>query len=380
MIKIVYVIVDHAYKRVFESFKPRKDCQQFILCKRPVITTNIVPEDYSDFGIKDIFYFDSEKELQKHISSINPDAYVRPEFSTIHSKIILPKKCKKVFVSHGVVAKKMIDVMNEQGLQEKFANDWKDNDLYCGATNDFLLWIKSLGFKNSNILLDALPQIDLVQNKEYFNSYRSKVLKRINKENAEKVLLFFGNRCGEREDYQPYNIDLFDALVELNKICEKNNWVLMVKQKNSIEKTMKFLKNNKYLVSRGYIDRYNKIINNRNIFFITTNSHPYRYFFADSIICSGWGSTIEVDSAAANRPCVVYRPIRKFNTDEDPLKSVKYEAVIKCEDVSTMERDIRLSFDNKILALNQDKYLKEIGISTDGNMHKRITDAILKLF
>ena len=49
--RIVYVIPDIGYKRVFESFKDDSRAEQMLICKRPSITTGLVPEDYSDCGI-----------------------------------------------------------------------------------------------------------------------------------------------------------------------------------------------------------------------------------------------------------------------------------------------------------------------------------------
>ena len=56
MKRVIYAITSLSHKRVFESFEPRKDMEQMIVGPMPKITNKkmIVPEDYSDFKIKNM--------------------------------------------------------------------------------------------------------------------------------------------------------------------------------------------------------------------------------------------------------------------------------------------------------------------------------------
>jgi hypothetical protein len=128
MKKILYVITSLSHKRVFESFVERNDAQQMVMGPHPIITCGgIVPEDYSDFGIKNIKYYSNTLELQKEINIFKPDVYVQASLP-IANKLVLPKQCKKVYVSHGMVGKHVKGIIKKAGFDTSV---WKGCDLYC---------------------------------------------------------------------------------------------------------------------------------------------------------------------------------------------------------------------------------------------------------
>ena len=377
--KIVYCIIDHAYKRVFESFKEHNGIEQFLICKKPSITTNIVPESYNECGIKRKLFINNEIGIQKYVNSIKPDVYVQPEVSPIHNKIKFPKNCKRVYVSHGIVIPRMTETAISLNLMEQFKKDWGGLDLYCGVTDYFKHWISSLGIPEDKILLNAFPQLDLLYDSTYYSEYRNRVVKSTKNVSAEKVILFFGSRFGSRKDYLPYNKDYFDTLFELEKIAKKYNWVVLVKPKHGFEKMMRFLKAREDSWggwTKEYATKYSKIRSSKYLHFITTNTHPYHYFFADVIVSTGV-STVEVDSSAAEKPLVTYRPSSRDPKYPDPMRSIEFDAVFNTEDIRDLESKIFLALKDADFSNRQRKYLKSIGITHDGLMYKRIIDRMV---
>jgi len=377
--KIAYIMLDHAYKRVFQSFVDDKRAEQIFVAKPPVITNKIIPEDYNDCGISKKIFISNYGDIQTCINKMNPDVYVQSDLSDIHKSIKLPPMCKRVFIHHGLdSSKRMLDIAVKYNLLSGLKNSWGGFDMYCGASNNFTPWLNGLGIKDNNkIILDALPQLDLVYNKDY-NVYRGPFLAFKKLPNVEKIILFFGQRCGGGE-YVTYNKGNFDILFELERLAIQNNWLILAKPRNGFKKTMNFLTNNeaKYSWIKKYKELYSKIQQSSRIHFISTNTHPYYYYFADVIVSVGL-SSVEIEAAAARKPLVVYKP----DGDDlcpDGMRSVEFGVAYQSKQPSDIENAIFLAInDNKLLA-KQEEYIKQIGITHDGKMHERALNAILRL-
>lgn len=90
MKKILYVITSLAHKRAFESFVERSDAIQMIAGPHPVITgKGMVPEDYSDFKIKNIKYFNNNAELQRIVDKFKPNIFA-PAYTSGELQDLLP--------------------------------------------------------------------------------------------------------------------------------------------------------------------------------------------------------------------------------------------------------------------------------------------------
>lgn len=158
--KILYSLTSLSHKRVVQSFVHRVGIEQIIVGPKTIIFDNIVPEDYSEFGIKNVIEYSNTKEIQAAVNTFVPDVYVQADLSPMQKNIVLPSKCKRVYVSHGLVPNYAKDIKKHIGVSN---GSWNSCDLYCGGTKIFENWIKSVVEKTENkILLNALPQLDIL--------------------------------------------------------------------------------------------------------------------------------------------------------------------------------------------------------------------------
>jgi hypothetical protein len=368
MKKIIYTITSLSHKRVFESFDVRSDVKQMIVGPVPKITNGIIPEDYRDFKIKNIRLYKNKKEIQNIVNKFKPNIYVEASLPVARG-IKLPIDCRKVYVSHGMVGNHVKDIIKKAGFNTSV---WKGCDLYCGATKIFENWVKHVAkVDESKILLNALPQLDILHDPDYYDSYRRKVLATTKNPNAKKVLLFVGFCCKDRIDFNSHNEDYFRAVIELEKIARKNNWLVMVKPRQTFNNMMKFLYNHSW--GRKYIEKYKKIQQSKYLHFITTTGHIYRYFFSDLIVLNGT-STVEIETCAINKPLFII----KTQCKDDPYDTIKTGCATHVSDLNKLE----YYFTNykKFHCPNKQKYhILNAGILFDGKMHKRIQDKLVTL-
>ena len=71
--KIVYLTNSLAQTRVLESFQETKGLEQVVLAPKTQISSGIIPEDYRDFGIKNIITYANVSEARTRIQKIAPD-------------------------------------------------------------------------------------------------------------------------------------------------------------------------------------------------------------------------------------------------------------------------------------------------------------------
>ncbi len=375
MKKIIYAITSLSHKRVFETFEPRDDAEQMILGPMPKITnTNmIVPEDYSDFRIKNIKLYWNKKEMQEAINKFQPEVYVEASLPIAHG-IVLPKNCKKVYVSHGMVGNHVKGIIKKAGFDTSV---WKGCDLYCGATKVFEEWVKHVAkVGNDKILLNALPQLDILHDPNYYNSYRQKVLSRTKHPKAKRVLLFVGFCCKDRFDFNTHNEDYFSTVIALERFARRHDWLVMVKPRQTFQAMTKFLQSHKW--GGKYIKEYSDIQQSKHLHFITTTGHIYRYFFADAIVLNGT-STVEVEACAIKKPLFIVRTCIKDRTD--PYDMIKEGAAMSIPDLCELEHDLTQHFDYGKFHWpdRQVQRISDMGIKFDGQMHVRAQDRIISM-
>lgn len=373
MKRILYVITSLSHKRCFESFQERDDCVQMVVGPKPSITQDIVPEDYSDFKIKDIRYYNGQKGLQKIVTNFNPNVYVQASLPCAHN-ITLPKGCKKVYVSHGMIGNHVVSIIKSAGFNTSV---WGGCDLYCGASEVFRQWIKRVTkFGDERIMLNAIPQFDIIHNPEYYNKYRGRLLNQSKKPSAKKIILFAGFCCRDRVDFNNHNADYFKTAIELERLARKNNWLIMIKPRQTFKVMMQFLKSHAW--GRQFIKPYTDIQNSNHVHFITTTGHIYRYFFADAFVINGT-STIEVEACAIKKPLFVIRTSPKNNSD--PFNIVLNNAGKFIDNISDIGPSLKSHFSNGAhhFPNNQEKIIRDFGILFDGKMHQRVQDKLLTL-
>lgn len=354
---------------MFEKFEERDDVEQIIVGPTPSITGGgIVPEDYSDFGIKNIKFYSSSNDIQCLVNSFSPNVYVQASIP-VAKDIKLPKGCKKVYVSHGMVGSHV------KGIAKKLGNmsSWKGCDLYCGATEVFADWIKHVaGVADDKILLNALPQLDILYDKQYYESYRDKVLSRMRIKNPSKIILFAGFCCRDRVDFDCHNEDYFKTVIELDRLARKNNWLVMVKPRQTHSVMMKFLKS--HVWGNRYIQPYTDAYKSEHLHFITTTGHIYRYFFADCMVINGT-STIEVEACAIQKPLFI---VRTGCDRTDPYDMVGSGTAVGIVDMEDLQEFLE-NFEEGLYHYpeKQKQWFINHKLTLDGKMHKRIQSQLV---
>lgn len=375
MKKILYVLTSPSHKRVFEPFVERKDAIQAIAGPHPIISSknNIVPEDYSDFSIKKIFTFDSskrDKSIQKIVAKFKPDVYVQSSF--VMPNIKFPDGCKKVAVSHGLTGNHVVDLIKTTDYNTK---GLKGPDMYIGAPNSFRDFVELVAGKKKEIIAGIIPQLDIIHNPNYYNSYRQRVLSQTKNPNPDKVILFIGFCCKDRKDFCYHNEDYFKSVIELERIARKNNWLVMVKPRHTLSKMISFLSTHSW--GSQYIKKYTAIQSSKFLHFITTTGHIYRYFFADAFVMNGT-STAEIETCAIQKPLFIVRTRSEDKTD--PFNTITAGAAEHIKDISDLENCLSLNFNNGSYHYleAQLNHLKTLGIIFDGKNSERVQNILLK--
>lgn len=375
MKKVMYVITSLSHKRVFESFVPRDDMEQMILGPEQKITgiiSGVVPEDYSDFKIKKRYTYKHSKEIQVYVDKYKPDIFVQASLPCAKG-IKLPAGCKKVYVSHGMVGNHVKGIIKKAGFDTSV---WKGCDLYCGVSSVFADWVKHVAkVGDDKILLNALPQLDIIHDPNYYNLYRQKVLTKTKHPNAKKVLLYVGFEGKDRCDFVHHNEDYFRTAIELEKIARDNDWLVMIKPRHTFKSMMNFLRTHSW--GKKYIKSYPAIQDSKYLHFITTTGHIFRYFFADVIVINGT-STVEVEACAINKPLVVVRTQIKKIEDFDPYSTVSERACVYITELSSLLYGIKIAIVDSC-PNSQNRLIDNMGIKFDGKMHKRIQDRLARM-
>lgn len=376
MKKVLYVITSPAHKRVFESFVERLDLEQLIIGPAPS-ESRFVPEDYSDFKLKNIRYYKSKnysKEINEIVSKFKPDIYVQADMINAHKEV--SGKFKRVYVSHGMVGNHVKGIIKQAGFE---LSAWKGFDLYCGATKVFADWVKHVAkVDDSKILLNALPQLDILYNQEYYNSYKQKILQKTKFPNPKRVVLFAGFCCRDRYDFINHNEDYFRTAITLGKLAEQENWLVMIKPRQVHSEMIKFLKSHGW--GKKYINEYQALQENKYVHFITAaDAHIYRYYFADAFVVNGC-STVEIEACAIQKPLFVVRThLPTLKEGYDPYNTVKSGAAMGISDLAELEHCLRSYFyESKYHWPEKQKQLLE-DIDFDGKHHERIQNRLVEL-
>jgi hypothetical protein len=369
MKKVVYFANSLAHKRVLESFKEVDYLDQTMVVPRPQITSGLVPENYKDFGVKKVITFNDHADANRIIKKINPDILAQTGVKKI---ISVPDKTKKVYIGHGMVGNHVTS-LSKRGKSRA----WKGFDLYCGQTKVFEEWVEHATGEKQNVLLNACPQLDLLADKKYILEYKNKVIKHSRNKNPNKVILFCGFCCKQREDFMLHNEDYFSTALELDRISKKHNYLTLIKPKQSFRDMFRFLQDNAAWGIK-YMSDYDALAaeNSQHSHFINTTSHIYRYFFADMFVCNGC-STVELEACVVNKPLVLVRT--KSGKNYDPFNTVSVGAGVQVSNIKDLESAVvdGLSGNNHVAP--QKELLKKFGIVADGKAHERIQRAMVNL-
>ena len=364
--KVLYFIHSMCKSRVMKTFKEDADLNQVVVGPKPRTYEGII-EGYDDFGIKDIRQYDNLKEAQKIINKVDPDVVVQTDMT---AGISFPKKSKRVFVMHGTIGNHTKEALshNFKGVSKT----WSGFDLYCGSSNDFKDWINYVAGKGNEILLNALPQFDLFHLKNYKTADKDMFMKRTKSPKAKKVILYCGFCCKNRIDYNDHNEDYFKTVLELQKISEKNNYLSLIKPRQTYKQIMKFIDQEKYF--EKYRSSYIKAQNSNHLYFVHPDSSLYNYFFADIVVVNGC-STVEIETCLAHKPLVVVRTAVKPE-QYDPFDTVKSGVAFYVPNINDLETMLTSGLNSKDYKTKQDNFIKSMGILADGLAAERIQNRI----
>lgn len=364
--KVLYYIHSMCRSRVIRLFKEDPDLEQIIVGPKPT-SYNGIPEDYVNFGIKNIKTYDSLKQAQSIINYLNPDVIVQTDMV---DGISFPKSAKRVFIMHGAIGNHTRDLFPANMFKK-----WKGFDLYCGATEEFRSWVGYLTGNSDKVLLNALPQFDLFHTNNYKTLDKKEFLEKTKNPSAKKIILYCGFCCKNRVDYNSHNEDYFNIVLKLQKISEKNNWLALIKPRQEYKQIKKFISQNSLF--KQYEQAYAEAQNSRYLHFIHPDSSVYNYFFTDLVISNGY-STIEIEASLAHKPLIIVRTKDKPE-QYDPFRTLEFGAGKYVSNMEKLETSIIDIIDSDAHISKQDNLIRARGIFIDGLACKRIQEKIKKI-
>jgi hypothetical protein len=111
---------------------------------------------------------------------------------------------------------------------------------------------------------------------------------------------------------------------------------------------------------------------------LNPDSCVYDYFNSDIVIIDGW-STAEVEACLAKLPTIVMDKSADAIMKADYMDTVKNEAVLLSHNIKDVENHIfwlEVQKNKDELCEKQEKYIQNLGIIFDGNIHNRILSLI----
>jgi len=365
--KVVYHLASLGRRRVFESTKQDNRFEQIVLGPKITMPNGVVAEDYSYFNLKNIKTYNNAKQAQQIVNQIKPDIFVQDDTP---KNIVLPEKCVRAFAGHGMIGTNVIPMHKYGG-----AKSWRGFDVYFGATERFREWIwHACGDNSKLVYMDCLPQTDLLHDKNYYESYRSKILKTTKNPGAKKAIIFFGFCCKDRADFQDHLEDYYKTAIWLEKTARKNNYIVFLRPRVSFKRTVEFLKTRPW--GSKYLNSYLKLAKSKYVHNVVTTNHIYRYYFSDVFVVNGC-STAELEACMINKPLIVVRSVDRKGYD--PFETVSHKASILAKNYSDLANGVAACVAGHPTIDEQNELIKSRGIVFDGKASDRISDILYGL-
>lgn len=364
--KFIYMLSSISHQRVFESFNNNND--NLVVGPKPDSPEN----HYGRMKMRNICCYQNPGEVQKIINKFGPDYFIQADFSNLTRGIKLPSKCKRIYVSHGMVGRHVKDMVRK----DKWNMDlWRGCDLYCGATGVFKDWIDYVS-PGSNVLINAIPQLDTVFGLRGLDTKRSVGC------DGKTTIFFGGFCCRDRIDFNDHNEDYFKTCIELERIASRNGWLILIKPRQVYKKMYEFLTTHKSHWggwTKQYIEPYAKIQSSPFVKFIGTSCGLSTYYAASDVMVINGCSTIEVESYALGKQLVIVNT-KKDAIGEFAFTDEKDDTCFRVKNMSDLECNINQALLNPRDKLsNQALFLSKVGITVDGKMHKRVIDRVCGL-
>lgn len=370
--------------RCFASIPPIDNCRQVIIGPPPSYSNNMM-YGYENCKIKDIVMCNTRLWLNKLIGMLEPSVYVTTTYGKLWGKggLPIPEKSGRVFIHHGLSNSASIKIFKQHRASPINVRAF---DLLCGQGEGFknLLTHEHIGIDENKIVLNALPQLDLLFNQN-FDEHKDKILTGITNVNNRKVILYAGYGAHDGPDYEGHNKEYFDTLFEIQRIAKKYNFIVLFKSRRLIQNVIGYFKKKKHILgpdtTEEYLSRFEDVINDDNVILFNKQFPIHYLFFADVVILNGY-STIEVEASLAKRPLINVNLV-KDSMINGTFGSAQSGAAVDVIDISDLEQAIINTTENesfiKTITEKQKMYTKNLGINFDGNAGQRVADAIAKL-
>ena len=185
-------------------------------------------------------------------------------------------------------------------------------------------------------------------------------------------IIFFGFAAKQRVDFVKHNEDYFRTAVALGKI---KGFDIYIKPRQEKKKLMAYFHTHNLPELR---QQYEKTYNLSHIHYIPPmNTHVLNYYSADIFVINGC-STVEIEATALQKPLFVVRTQQNSQHGYDPYDTVKSGAAIEITNLNKLE-EIISNVDKYYQPEKQKALLNKMGITFDGQHHRRIQERILKL-
>lgn len=363
--KIMYCLPTIAMKRVFLAFKEDDRVEQVLLVGKGISA--------GDIPIRCISYTDTGS-MRKIIAREKPDIFIQCD-SSLDLGVLDKMRIKKGFICHGILPHSPNNISKAKTGLMRY-------DLLCGGSRLLTDLVNTYAPNNNmRVAINTLTQFDTlynILNKE--SKIRNSILSSSRNPSATKIITLFSHRCKHRVSLIPHNYGYYKSAIELAKIAEKNNWLVVIKPKS--KEVDRYIANSKEPWVKDIAPLYKNLKRNKYVKFIEHSSDPYKYFCADLIMCSA-RSTIDVEAAMIRKPYIIIRaPISDLHETNDMYETGirDFGAAYELNDLNNMEDAIHNLFTNgNILKENQDKFMRHLGIIFDGNAHRRVIDNVLEV-
>lgn len=365
---VVYLLNKYVHRRVFESLEERPDMDQYLLVPSKIENSTLVPENYDGMKIRKILYYKNKEDIKSILRKLRPYIMV----STRKIEKPFNKVQKRAFVHHGIITENVKKFFNQKGMQ------WLKNfTFYFFGTKSSIEIITKInpgGYQN--ILLNVVPQFDLLTT-EYYNKYKDTILSKSGAGN-KKIILFAGfiseNLCDE---YGFEQTDYYKISILLDELAKKHNWFIFNKPKLTFENCVALALRYPHL--NEYLKKYSDLKDSKNTFFLSVEENIYRFFFSDLVIVNG-ASTVEIEACALQKPLFVINTNsgsnRNYNFGIDESLAANF-----ISDAKDIETDIVELFKTgaKHYPEKQKEFVASLGLTVDGNMHKRLQDKLAEM-
>jgi hypothetical protein len=366
--KVLYWLFEKDHRRVYLPIQKDDRLEQKIAVHRYVSTKGLNFETYT---------YDADSSIIDIVHQYKPDIFIQCT-SSFDIPMLKANNIKHGYINHGFWPKSPNNINKSK---DKF---WNNFDLLCGASNIFREIFETCSSSKALIKINTLTQFDIlyncVKNKE---NLKKEIIQNSKNKDAKKLITLFSHYPKNRKSLNPYNYGYYKSAIELAKISEKYNYLLVIKLKRPEYDIDGFLLQSNEKWAKDIFSEYNKLKNNKYIKFVHYDENAYDYFSSDLIVNSA-RSTIEVEAAIANVPVISLRaPDREPDGYSYMYESgvLDFNATYICKDINDLHDMAQnaLNGNNDELFNNQNKFKDHLGIIFDGNANKRVIEAILEV-